>query len=95
MPRLDCKPEVKRDREKSWQLPPNRYDTLQIPFQNARGMGGAFWNKEHTHQAKPRPNVRQPQFRFYDLPRATEKLSTACHKANGIFLSSKSTSAMN
>ncbi|TMW48335.1 hypothetical protein DOY81_006586, partial [Sarcophaga bullata] len=86
-PRLEFKAIVSRDREKSWQLPPNRYDILKIPFIHSRGLGGAFWQKEHTHQSRPRPNVRQPQFRFYDLPKATEKMSGPCHRANGIFLS--------
>ncbi|XP_046810651.1 uncharacterized protein LOC111675708 [Lucilia cuprina] len=76
-----------RDLGKSWHLPPNRYDTSKIPFDSKCGMGGAYWPKIYTHQAKPRPCFRQTPNSFYNTPTITERLFAPCLRTKGIFLS--------
>lgn len=78
----------KKTSRQSWHLPPNRYDINEKPYDCKRGIGGAYWPKIHVHQAKPRPNFRQPHACFYNLPSITEKLFAPCHRTKGVFLSS-------
>ncbi|XP_037806103.1 uncharacterized protein LOC119600108 [Lucilia sericata] len=73
--------------EKSWYLPPSRYDTSKKPFDSRCGMGGAYWPKRHIHQAKPRPSFRQPLNSFYNTPTITERLFAPCLRTKGVFLS--------
>lgn len=74
--------------EKPWQLPPNRYDTSKIPYEKQMGIGGAYWPKNHKHQVKPRPNLRQQHTTFYSLPKLSEKIFSPCNRAKGVFLTS-------
>ncbi|XP_073846385.1 uncharacterized protein [Musca autumnalis] len=79
-------PNTSSTKEKSWQLPPNRYKQDYRPFECRTGLKGAYWRKLPT--TKPLKRIaKKPNYRLYDLPKETEKMATSCHCHKGQFLS--------
>ncbi|XP_061391384.1 uncharacterized protein LOC133326793 [Musca vetustissima] len=87
-PECSTKPKgsISLGKEKSWQLPPNRYRQDYQPFANKAGLKGAYWRKLPT--TKPLKRIsKKPKYHLYDLPKESEKMVTPCHCHKGQFLS--------
>ncbi|XP_058982093.1 uncharacterized protein LOC101888426 [Musca domestica] len=78
---------VSPSKEKSWQLPPNRYRQDFRPFESKAGLKGAYWRKLPTTKSLKRKTAPKTSYRLYDLPKETEKMATPCHSHKGQFVS--------
>lgn len=72
-----------------WQLPPNRYNVLDVPFKRLQGAFGASWAKVHKHKGLPPVKGSKQQWKFYELGREMERMHKRCNQMKGIFITSK------
>ncbi|KAH8400702.1 hypothetical protein KR009_000445 [Drosophila setifemur] len=70
---------------KNWQLPPNHYGIPPIPFLRLRGTQGTMFAKPHTNHS--RVSIKQPPYRFYELPAEISRIYKRENLQKGIFLS--------
>ncbi|XP_017486203.1 PREDICTED: uncharacterized protein LOC108374716 [Rhagoletis zephyria] len=80
-------------KDKPWQLPPNTYDISKEPYGSKRGYLGSYWRKipqkmENIYELRSKPEgpSNEGQWRFYELPRDTERFLSPANKHKGIFL---------
>uniref|UniRef100_W8BDS4 Uncharacterized protein n=1 Tax=Ceratitis capitata TaxID=7213 RepID=W8BDS4_CERCA len=80
---------------KPWQMPPNAYNTSEVPFRKRRGHFGSYWRKlprpviklfEPVSVQLKKGRPKQGQWKFYDISAKANNLLGLKNKHKGVFL---------
>ncbi|XP_054090324.1 uncharacterized protein LOC105210665 isoform X2 [Zeugodacus cucurbitae] len=72
--------------QKAFHLPPNIYEVDKIPFENRRGLGGAYWHRLPEPKLTSRKKAtKDVDWQFYNIPSDIDRLNDRHNHYKGKF----------